>query len=168
MKSQPNMTTQTINRENLLYRPCVGITLFNDSGKVFVGERIDTPGAWQMPQGGVDPGETPEQTALRELQEEVGTNKAEIISIAPRTIKYDLPDRLIQSLWSGKYRGQEQTWVAARFTGQDSDINLSAFDPPEFTNWQWVDLPNTMNLIVPFKRDLYKEVIEMFKGIKIL
>lgn len=155
----------TIDRTNLAYRPCVGITLFNEQGLVFVGERIDTPGAWQMPQGGVDPGETPEETALRELGEEVGTNKAEIIKIAPRKIRYDLPDHLIMSLWNGKFRGQEQTWVAARFTGQDSDINLNAFDPPEFTDWQWVNLAETLDLIVPFKRDIYRDIIDMFGDI---
>ncbi len=156
-----------IDRTELLYRPCVGIVLFNAEGKVFVGERIDTPGAWQMPQGGVDEGEAPEQTALRELAEEVGTNNAEIIQTAPRKIRYELPDRLIKKLWNGKYRGQEQTWVAARFTGNDSDINLNAFDPPEFSDWQWVNLSQTLDLIVPFKRDIYREVIEMFSDIKL-
>lgn len=157
---------KTIDREKLLYRPCVGITLFNPDGLVFVGERIDTPNAWQMPQGGIDPGEAIEDTALRELQEEVGTNKAEIVHIAPRKIRYELPDHLVQSLWNGKYRGQEQSWVAARFTGEDSDINLNAFDAPEFRNWQWVNLNETLDLIVPFKRDIYREVIDMFTDFK--
>lgn len=155
-----------IDRTNLLYRPCVGIVLFNNQNKVFVGERIDTPGAWQMPQGGVDEGETTEQTALRELEEEVGTNKATIIEVAPRKIRYELPDKLITKLWNGKYRGQEQTWVAARFTGKDNDINLNATNdtktPPEFSAWQWVAPNETLDLIVPFKRDIYREVIEMF------
>ncbi|MGH1455341.1 MAG: RNA pyrophosphohydrolase [Alphaproteobacteria bacterium] len=163
----PNI--KKINRENLLYRPCVGIALFNKTGKVFVGERIDTSGAWQMPQGGVDKGETPDQTALRELKEEVGTDKAEIIKIAERKIRYELPDRLIEKLWNGKYRGQEQTWVAARFTGKDTDIDLNAYNscgtPPEFSAWQWVDLSQTLDLIVPFKRDIYREVIELFHDI---
>lgn len=155
-----------INREQLAYRPCVGIALFNAQGKVFVGERIDTPDAWQMPQGGMDEGESVKQTALRELAEEVGTDKAEIIKIAGKKIRYDLPDHLVAKFWNGQYRGQEQTWVAARFTGTDSDIKLDAFDPPEFNAWQWVDLPNTLNLIVPFKRDIYRDVIDMFKDIK--
>jgi len=154
-----------IDKSILPYRPCVGIALYNQENKIFVGERIDSPAAWQMPQGGVDPGETTKQTALRELKEEIGTDKAEIIEIAPRTICYDLPDRLIKKLWNGKYRGQEQTWVAAKFTGQDSDINLNAFNPPEFSDWQWVDLNKTINLIVPFKRDIYREVIDMFRHI---
>ncbi len=147
------------------YRKCVGIALFNQDNKIFVGERIDTKGAWQMPQGGVDDGETPEITALRELKEEIGTSKADIIMVAAKTICYDLPDRLITKLWNGKYRGQEQTWVAARFTGTDCDINLSAFDPPEFSSWQWVDLSDTLDLIVPFKRDIYAQVIDMFRDI---
>ncbi|MGH1376872.1 MAG: RNA pyrophosphohydrolase [Alphaproteobacteria bacterium] len=156
-----------IDRSSLLYRPCVGIALFNKTGKVFVGERIDTPGAWQMPQGGVDEGETVQETALRELAEEVGTNNAQILQIAPRKIRYELPDRLIKKLWNGKYRGQEQSWVAALYTGNDNDIDLNAFDPPEFSNWQWVDLNQTLDLIVPFKRDIYRDVIEMFRDIKI-
>ena len=154
-----------INKDQLTYRPCVGIALFNTQGQVFVGERIDTPNAWQMPQGGMDEGESVEQTALRELAEEVGTNKVNIIKIADRKIRYDLPDHLIERFWNGKYRGQEQTWVAARFIGEDKDINLYAFNPPEFSAWQWVNLPDTLELIVPFKRDIYIEVISMFKDI---
>lgn len=156
-----------INKEHLAYRPCVGIALFNAQGKVFVGERIDTPNAWQMPQGGMDKGETAAQTALRELAEETGTNKVEIIKIADKKIRYDLPDHLITKFWDGQYRGQEQTWVAARFTGTDADINLNAFEPAEFRAWQWVDLPNTLDLIVPFKRDIYRDVIDMFKDISV-
>ncbi len=159
------MNSVPIKRDGLLYRPCVGIALFNNDGKVFVGERIDTPGAWQMPQGGVDPGESVEQTALRELKEEVGTDQAKIITISERKVRYELPDTMIRKLWNGKYRGQEQTWIAARFTGEDSDIDINSFDPPEFTDWKWVDLDETLNLIVPFKRDIYIEVIDMFKDI---
>ncbi len=154
-----------INRDILEYRPCVGIALFNDKGQVFVGERIDTPNAWQMPQGGIDEGEDTAAAALRELSEEIGTNKAEILKITDRKIKYDLPDRLITKLWDGKYRGQEQIWVAARFTGMDSDINLNAFDTPEFSAWKWVELSEILDLIVPFKREIYREVIKIFKGL---
>ncbi len=154
-----------VNRESLLYRPCVGIALFNKKGKVFVGERIDTPNAWQMPQGGIDEGESIEHAAIRELKEEIGTDKADIIKISDRKTRYELPDHLIPKLWNGKYRGQEQVWVAARFNGSDSDINLTAFDPPEFSAWQWVDLGDTLDLIVPFKRDIYAQVIEMFNDI---
>lgn len=157
--------TYDLDRSHMRYRPCVGIALFNKDGHVFIGERIDTPGAWQMPQGGIDDGETIEETALRELNEEVGTNKAEIIAIAPHKIRYELPDHLVKSLWNSTYRGQEQTWVAARFTGADSDIDISSFAPPEFLNWKWVDLNATLDLIVPFKRDIYRDVIAMFSDL---
>lgn len=158
-------TPSIIKRDHLLYRPCVGIALFNHDGKVFVGERIDTPGAWQMPQGGIDEGESVEDAAFRELGEEVGTNQGVIIKIAEEKLRYDLPDDKIQKLWNGKYRGQEQTWVAMRFTGNDSDIDLNSFREPEFTNWQWVDIRDTLNLIVPFKHELYMHVIRLFSDI---
>ena len=151
--------------ENKIYRPCVGIALFNNEGKVFVGERIDTPGAWQMPQGGIDEGEDLEAAAMRELQEEVGTNNAEIIRIAEERIRYDLPEHLQNKLWNGIFAGQEQVWVAARFQGNDADINLNSFDPPEFSAWQWVDLKETIDLIVPFKRETYQQVISFFLDI---
>ncbi len=154
-----------INKDKLKYRPCVGIALFNKDGQIFVGERIDTPNAWQMPQGGIDNGEDIKSAAMRELLEEIGTDKAQIIKIADKKIKYDLPDRLISKLWNGKYRGQEQIWVAMRFTGEDSDINLNTFNQPEFSAWQWIDLPQILDLIVPFKRDIYREVIEVFKDL---
>ncbi len=148
-----------------IYRPCVGIALFNQDNHVFVGERLDRQGAWQMPQGGIDEGETIEAAAMRELREETGTSKAEIIKIAEETMRYDLPPELQNKLWNGIFAGQEQTWVAARFTGEDSDINISSFDPPEFSAWQWVALEQTINLIVPFKRDVYQKVITFFSDI---
>ena len=137
--------------EKKIYRPCVGIALFNEDGNVFVGERIDTPGAWQMPQGGIDEGESLEQAALRELLEETGTNKAKILRIADQKTNYTLPDHLIGKLWNGKYRGQEQSWVAMRFTGSDSDITLYHTVHPEFSKWQWMDLHKVLDVIVPFK-----------------
>lgn len=152
-----------------LYRPCVGICLFNDAGKVFVGERIDTPGAWQMPQGGIDEGEDIERAAYRELFEEAGTAQAEIIGIHDKKIRYDLPPHLMgvghegRVLWNGQFKGQEQTWVAMRFTGTDADINLSAHDPAEFSQWKWEDLHRVTDLIVPFKRDVYAQVIKAFE-----
>lgn len=154
-----------MNSNTPLYRACVGIALFNDKGNVFVGERIDTPGAWQMPQGGIDAGETPEQAAFRELKEEIGTNKAEIIATAPQKLRYDLPPDVRQRLWNGKYAGQEQTWIAAKFTGDDQDIKLDTHEQIEFSNWQWVPLENSIQLIVPFKKDVYKNIIEIFKDI---
>ncbi len=148
-----------------LYRSGVGIALFNKDGKVFVGERIDTPGAWQMPQGGIDRGEDVKQAALRELEEEIGTNKAEIIRIHPENIRYDLPLELKKKLWGGKYAGQDQAWIAMRFTGQDSDIDITAGDRPEFSAWKWLTLKDTINLIVPFKRETYEKVIVAFADI---
>ena len=150
---------------NLPYRPCVGVALFNDSGQVFVGERIDTPGAWQMPQGGIDEGEDTETAARRELGEETGIQDIEILRVADEPIRYDLPPHLQQKFWNGRFAGQEQIWVAARFFGDDGDIDITAFDPPEFSAWQWVDLNQTMDLIVPFKRDVYRQIIAMFSDI---
>lgn len=147
----------------LPYRPCVGIALFNADGKVFVGERIDTPGAWQMPQGGIDEGEDLKVAALRELKEEIGTDKATLLRIHDKKIPYDLPPHLLGKLWGGQYGGQIQTWVAMRFTGNDSDIDLEADDHPEFSRWQWVPLEETTDLIVPFKKDTYLKVIEAFR-----
>lgn len=155
----------TIDKTTLPYRPCVGIALFNKDGLVFVGQRIDTPGAWQMPQGGIEEDEDIEKAAMRELKEEIGTDKAEIIKIAEEKIAYDLPDELQDKLWGGQYCGQIQTWVAARFTGENSDIDLKADGRPEFSAWQWVPLEKTLDLIVPFKQDTYKKVIEIFKNV---
>lgn len=147
---------------SLPYRACVGIALFNDEGKVFVGERIDSPGAWQMPQGGIDEGEDLNIAAFREMLEEIGTDKAEILEVGAKKLRYDLPPHLLGRLWKNQYRGQEQTWIALRYTGQDSDICLDAHDPAEFQRWKWVDLNEILELIVPFKKDTYREVIAMF------
>ncbi len=152
-------------RDGLPYRPCVGIALFGQAGHVFVGERIDTPGSWQMPQGGIDEGEDVLTAAFRELEEEVGTNKAKLIRVADRTIRYDVPMSLSTKHWGGKYRGQEQTWVALQFTGNESDIRIDGHDIPEFSKWQWIPLSRTADLIVPFKRDTYLEVIKLFRDI---
>jgi putative (di)nucleoside polyphosphate hydrolase len=137
--------------------------LFNRDGKVFVGKRIDqTVEGWQMPQGGIDKGETPRQAALRELLEEVGTDKAEVITEMDDWVTYDLPEHLVGVAFKGKYKGQRQKWFALRFTGQDSDIDLTAHEP-EFSAFQWVSLEALPELIVPFKRQTYKAVIAAFK-----
>ncbi len=149
--------------KNLPYRPCVGIILLNKYNHIFVGERLDTPGAWQMPQGGVDPGEDIETAIFRELKEEVGTNDANILGISDQKFRYDIPAERIPKFWNGAYRGQEQTWAALRFTGKDSDINLATYNEPEFARWQWVKPEKTLELIVPFKKELYKNVINAFK-----
>ena len=144
---------------DLPYRPCVGIMLFNDEGKVFVGKRIDqTVEGWQMPQGGIDKGETPEKAALRELMEEVGTDKAEIVGEMQDWVTYDLPPHLVGVAFRGKYKGQRQKWFALRFTGKDADINLTAHEP-EFSAFQWVSPDALPDLIVPFKRHTYKQVL---------
>ncbi len=151
---------------SLPYRPCVGIMLVNQDGMIFVGQRIDSRegDAWQMPQGGVDPGETPEETALRELGEETGITPRHVTLIArsAQVHRYDLPSELIGKLWKGRYRGQEQYWFLMRFTGADTDVNI-ATDHPEFSAWRWVAPQDTISLIVPFKRDVYRAVIDEFR-----
>ena len=149
--------------ELLPYRRGVGIALFNNKHQVFVGERIDSPGAWQMPQGGIDDGEDIETAFFREMMEEIGTAKAVIIKTMKEPLLYDLPPELQRKLWGGAYRGQEQIWIAARFTGVDNDINLNAHEPPEFRKWQWVDLESIVDLIVPFKREAYARIVSDFK-----
>jgi putative (di)nucleoside polyphosphate hydrolase len=149
----------------LPYRPCVGIALINAEGKLFVGERLDNPGAWQMPQGGIDPGETVEQAFFREMREEIGTDKAAILRMHEEKLRYELPPHLRKRLWGGQYRGQEQSWVAAKFTGTDAEIEIQSHDPPEFGRWQWVTPDEILGLIVPFKRDTYREVLDSFRDL---
>lgn len=145
------------------YRPCVGILLFNDKGEVFVGQRIDTTAeAWQLPQGGVDQGESPRDAALRELEEEVGTSKAHIIAETVDWIAYDLPEELRGRMWNGNFRGQKQKWFAMKFDGDDSDIVLDTHKP-EFKSWQWQPIAKLTELIVPFKRGVYAELIRRFE-----
>lgn len=144
------------------YRPCAGIMLFNHHGMVFVGQRIDNQAeAWQMPQGGIDDGESPRQAAMRELGEEVGTSRAEIVAESADWYNYDLPPELRGKLWGGKFIGQRQKWFLMRFTGNDSDINI-ATKHPEFRQWMWVEPPRLPDIIVPFKRDLYKALLHEF------
>ena len=146
----------------LPYRPGVGIFLLNAVGEVFVAQRIDTrQEAWQMPQGGIDDGETPRQAALREMAEEIGTNKAEILAESRHWLSYDLPPELVSKVWKGRYRGQKQKWFALRFLGEDSDIDL-ATPEPEFLSWRWLPAARLPEMIVPFKRALYRDVLAEF------
>jgi putative (di)nucleoside polyphosphate hydrolase len=153
----------TIDREKLAYRKCVGVMLLNDNGEVFVGQRIDNKAdAWQMPQGGIDDGEEEKSAALRELEEEIGTCNIEIIAQAKNWYSYDIPDFLIPKFWSGKYRGQTQMWFLAKFKGTDAEININTAHP-EFRKWQWAKPEMLPNIIVTFKRELYKTLLEEFK-----
>ena len=153
--------------EKLTYRPCVGVMLVNDQGLAFVGKRIDNREGdwWQMPQGGVDPGEDVETAALRELHEETGVAPPHVELLAQKAeeIFYDLPEDLMGKLWNGKYRGQRQTWFLGRFKGGEADINLDAHDPPEFCEWQWIDPERLPDMIIPFKRRVYREVLSEFR-----
>ena len=152
------------------YRPCVGVMLLNPQGLVWVGRRYQKQNDdgvghwWQMPQGGIDGDEDPAAAALRELEEETAVRSAEIIAEAPGWYNYDLPEQLIGKSWKGKYRGQTQKWFAARFTGEDSEINLA---PPghkqEFDQWRWVKMNEVIHAIVPFKKPVYVQVIAAFR-----
>ena len=144
------------------YRRGVGIVLLDGEGRVFVGRRKDTRTmAWQMPQGGIDRGETPREAAMRELKEEVGTDKARIIAVSRSWLRYDLPARLRTKVWGGKYRGQEQKWFLMRYLGRDHDIDLAAHEP-EFNKWQWLPFDQLPKVIVSFKRPLYEAVVAEF------
>lgn len=158
-----------IDPETLPYRPCAGFMLVNAEGKVFVGQRIDPSahGFWQMPQGGIDKGEDVRAAALRELEEEVGVpaHMVEVIAQTSKPIRYDLPPELLGKVWKGKYRGQEQHWFLGRFLGEDADINLEAHDPAEFNEWRWIVPEQLPELIVPFKRAVYEEVLAEFRGL---
>lgn len=151
------------------YRPCVGVMLVNAEGLVFVGKRIDNKEGdwWQMPQGGVDEGEDLEMAVLRELAEETGVtpHHASVIGRIDEPMRYDLPSELIGKLWGGRYRGQEQTWFLARFSGTDEHIDLEAHDPPEFCEYRWVDPDELPDLIVPFKKRVYRTVVEGFRSL---
>jgi putative (di)nucleoside polyphosphate hydrolase len=146
---------------SLPYRPCVGVMLVNADGRVFVGQRIDRDQpAWQMPQGGIDPGEDHRDAGLRELVEETGVT-ADLVRIEGETagwIPYDLPPELLGKVWKGRYRGQEQKWILMRFLGRDDQVRIDT-DHPEFSTWCWLDPEDLVDSIVPFKREVYTRVL---------
>jgi putative (di)nucleoside polyphosphate hydrolase len=151
------------NISSLPYRLGVGMMILNKQNQVFVGKRVDAKvEAWQMPQGGIDIGETPSRAALREMEEEVGSSKGDILSESKNWYSYDLPKFLIPKLWNGQYKGQKQKWFLIKFTGEDGDINVET-DHPEFEDWRWVDLVELPEIIIPFKRKLYEAVMAEFK-----
>jgi putative (di)nucleoside polyphosphate hydrolase len=144
------------------YRAGVGIMLLDPGRRVFVGRRIDMAGEnWQMPQGGIDRGESPRQAALRELEEEIGTGKAEFLAESAGWLRYEVPQGIAGRLWGGRYRGQMQKWFAMRFTGTDGDIDVATAHP-EFNAWRWVAAAELPALIVPFKRQLYHDILAEF------
>ena len=161
--------------EDLPYRPCVGVVLINREGLVFVGKRkgpapehVDGGHAWQMPQGGIDPGENPLTAAKRELYEETNVRSVSLIAEAPEWFAYDLPPVVAGQAWRGKYRGQTQKWFAFRFEGEDSEINVlqpaGGKHKAEFEAWRWEKLTATPDLIIPFKRGVYERVVASFSA----
>jgi putative (di)nucleoside polyphosphate hydrolase len=144
-----------------MYRPCVGIMLINHQGLVFVGQRLGSSegGGWQMPQGGIDKGEEPLEAAYRELEEETGVTSVSLLKISDVWYPYNLPDN--NNSFKGKYRGQTQKWVAFRFDGEDTEINLDV-KHPEFEAWKWVAREELPSLIIPFKREVYEKVVAEF------
>ena len=153
----------------LPYRPCVGVMLVNADGHAFVGKRIDNREGdfWQMPQGGIDDGEDLHAAAFRELWEETGVSERHVTLIGQmrEELFYDLPEELVGKLWNGQYRGQRQSWLLARFAGQDEDIRLDAHDPAEFCEWKWITPELLPDLIVPFKRRVYRAVLDEFRAL---
>ncbi|WP_246008373.1 RNA pyrophosphohydrolase [Afifella aestuarii] len=154
------------------YRPCVGLAVFNADGLVFVGRRtggeesVSSGYAWQMPQGGIDRGETPLEAAKRELYEETAMRSVTLLAESPLWWHYDLPEELCRSVWKGRYRGQTQKWFAFRFEGNEAEIDIGPHDghKAEFLQWNWERLERTPELIVPFKRDVYERVASAFAG----
>ena len=148
------------------YRKCVGMMILNTHKEILVGRRLDHPsGYWQMPQGGIDDNENPKEAVWREMLEEIGTNKAELIKISNQWINYDIPSETLKTLpWGDKYIGQTQKWFAFLFVGEDNDINVGT-DNPEFSEWKWTRIDSIVDSIVPFKRDVYAKILEEFKDI---
>tara|TARA_B100000941_G_C28402940_1_gene499088 strand:+ start:316 stop:783 length:468 start_codon:yes stop_codon:yes gene_type:complete len=150
------------NLKKLTYRNGVGMMVFNDKKKIFVGRRIDNQEAWQMPQGGVGVNEDYESAAKRELHEETGIQSIRILHKSKKQHTYNLPNRLVGKIWKGKYKGQKQFWFLIKFLGPDSEININQ-KYPEFIEWKWVDIQELPKIIVTFKKKLYLSIINEFK-----
>ena len=148
------------------YRRCVGMMILNNVKEILVGRRLDHPsGFWQMPQGGIDENENPEEAVWREMMEEIGTNKAKLLKISSQWINYDIPSETLKTLpWGHKYIGQTQKWFAFQFTGEENDINVGTVNP-EFSEWKWTKINLIVDEIVPFKRDVYSTILKEFKDI---
>ena len=167
----------TIDPVQLPYRPCVGAMILNCAGLVWIGRRFDAPateargGWWQMPQGGIDEGEDPAAAVLREIREETGITSLEIVAELPGWHHYDLPQSLLETkIWGGKYRGQKQKWFALRFTGHDDEVAITpaAGPAPEFDAWRWAPVCELLDVVVPFKRDVYRAVLADAAGMAIV
>ena len=166
------MTSVMTRFEDLPYRPCVGLAVFDRDGRVFIGRRIDGPEhvdevhQWQMPQGGLDPGEDPYECGLRELYEETNIRSVEHLGTIDDWLSYDIPREILGQAWKGKYRGQTQKWFALRFTGNEREIDVAhpggGHHKPEFSDWRWETLARLPGLIVPFKRPTYERVVQAF------
>jgi putative (di)nucleoside polyphosphate hydrolase len=151
------------NADDLPYRLGVGMMLINDQNQVLLGKRIDTKmDKWQMPQGGLDEGETPRMAVFREMKEEIGTNNGTIIAEAKMWYCYDIPKWMIPRLWNGQYKGQKQKWFLIKFTGNDSDIHIDT-EHQEFKEWKWCAIEEIIDIIIPFKKKLYKAVLKEFE-----
>ena len=148
------------------YRKCVGMMIFNNNKEILVGKRIDHPSYfWQMPQGGIDEYENPEEAVWREMMEEIGTNNVTLIKISNQWLNYEIPDDTLKTLpWGHKYKGQTQKWFAFKFTGKDEDINVGTTNP-EFSEWKWAKIDSIVDNIVPFKRYVYSTILKEFKDI---
>ena len=158
--------------DSLPYRPCAGLAVFNRAGLVFVGRRLDGPEhtdathAWQLPQGGIDPGEDTYRAALRELYEETSIRSVQKLAEIPEWLTYDIPREIAGHAWQGKYRGQTQKWYALRFTGDESEIDIATpagGHKPEFIEWRWEPMRNLPDLVIPFKRKVYEDVVAAFR-----
>lgn len=161
--------------EDLPYRPCVGVMVLNRDGRAFIGRRlggpehVDDDHVWQMPQGGIDEGEEAFPAALRELYEETSIRSVEKVGEVAQWLHYDIPREIVGQAWKGKYRGQKQKWFALRFTGEDAEIDIAhpggGAHKPEFVAWRWEPVENLPALIIPFKRPVYEQVVEAFRGL---